>query len=249
MENPKISEEARDKYIDATVAVFMDQYAAALDEAILEEMAVCSDNEFPPELDKRCLALIEKECAKQCRVALVKNILHVGRSAAIIVVALLGLCSVLFMTVEAFRVPVINFFVQETDNYIELSGVPYEEVFPSEFNENDPLAGILPSDFVLTNKYGSWELGLLTAEYSNEMESTVYFSIMPADSFIQLDTENAQVTTITVYGHTAYLCEEGSEIRISWLDELTSRSFSFCTTNISKDTVLAFAESTAKIFA
>ena len=65
MKNSKITDETRDKYVDATVAVFMDQYAAILDAGIDEELADTKHNDFPPELDERCRALIGKEFEKR----------------------------------------------------------------------------------------------------------------------------------------------------------------------------------------
>ena len=59
MDNPRINETTREKIEEAAVSVFMDQYAKALDAGIDQQIEACADNEFPPELEKRCRALIE----------------------------------------------------------------------------------------------------------------------------------------------------------------------------------------------
>ena len=109
MEHLIISETTREKVEEAAVSVFMDQYAAALDAGIDKKMADCADMAFPPELDRRCRALIQQAHKKQKHK---KAALRVLRSAAVVAIVLISLCSVLFVSVEAFRIPVENFFAK-----------------------------------------------------------------------------------------------------------------------------------------
>lgn len=44
---------------EATVSAFMEQYARALDAGVDVLMEEAAEEEFPPELDKRCQALIQ----------------------------------------------------------------------------------------------------------------------------------------------------------------------------------------------
>lgn len=45
---------------EAMISAFMKQYAAALDAGVDAAIEECADDEFPPELDARCRALIEQ---------------------------------------------------------------------------------------------------------------------------------------------------------------------------------------------
>lgn len=45
---------------EAMISAFMKQYAAALDAGTDAFIEQCTDMEFPPELDKRCRALIQQ---------------------------------------------------------------------------------------------------------------------------------------------------------------------------------------------
>lgn len=56
---------AKKKYEEAMVAVFMEKYAAALSAGVDAAMEECADKEFPPELDKRCQALIQQAFEKK----------------------------------------------------------------------------------------------------------------------------------------------------------------------------------------
>ena len=248
MENPKISEDTREQYIDATVAVFMDQYAAALNEGLQEEMNACKEQEFPPELDKRCLALIEKAYAKQKRASRRKTFLRVCRSAAIIAMALLSLCSVLFMTVEAFRLPIMNLFIEKTDVYWEFTGNKTEEIGSSLLNEEDPLREILPADYELTLLRGSFDVSQYVALYKKSESDQVLFTASENDGYVQIDTEDADTRQFLISGQEVYLSAEDTEIRIVWFNARLEKAFSVCVTNGDESFVIELAEEIIKYF-
>lgn len=247
MENPKISETTREKLEDAAVSVFMEQYAKALDAGIDKKMEECAEDVFPPELEKRCRALIQQEYAKERSRKRRKSALRVLRSAAVVAVALLSLCSVLFMTVEAFRLPVMNFFVQKTDRYWQISGQESANEIPEVFNPEDPLSGIIPDEFVMTGLIGSWEDGYLNADYSNGNGATISFVASPDIGNWQVDTEDAFAKECKVLHHEAIKSEENEFIRISWLDAENGKVITLLATNISFDMIEHFSESLATV--
>lgn len=247
MEEPRISETTREKIEEATVSVFMDQYAKALDAGIDKKIEECTDNDFPPELEKRCRALIEKEYAKERSKKSRKVALRVLRSAAAVVIVALGLCSVLFVTVEAFRVPIMNFFIEKTERYWELSGITDSNIDLEQLNLENPLEGIIPKEFYLVDLSGTWDQGCINALYSNENEETIFFSISPAVGSIQIDTEDARTRRCEIMGHDAICTVEGNSIQLTWLDETCSQIFLICTTNIPESKVVAWAEVIATI--
>lgn len=247
MENPRISETTREKLEEAAVSVFMEQYAKALDAGIDKKMEECAGDEFPPELDKRCRALIEQEYAKERNKRCRKSALRVLRSAAVVAVALLSLCSVLFVTVEAFRIPVMNFFAEHTSRYWQLSGKPDEDAILETFNPENPLDGIIPDEFVLTDLNGTWEGESMSAEYSNGNNSAIIFTISPSLNNAQLDTEDSLATPYKVMGYDALKLEEDGFTRITWLDEKNARILTLCATNISMEMVEHYAETVASL--
>ena len=110
MKNFKIDQTVYEKYVDATVEFFMECYSGTLSSAIQEELKDGENQDvvFPKELDKRCQTLIKKECAKQRMKQTAKNVIKGLRYAAIFAVVMLSFTSLLFMTVEAVRIPIIN---------------------------------------------------------------------------------------------------------------------------------------------
>lgn len=249
MDNHKISDVTREKYEDAAIAVFMDQYAAALEAGIDQEMAACEDTEFPPELEKRCLELIQKEQTKKKWKVLSRQSLRALRNVAAVVVVLLGLCSVLFVTVEAFRLPIMNFFIEKTDSYWQLSGAPNTDKIPEVFNPEDPLDGIIPDDFLLADMKGAWGTACYAATYSNENGAAFSFEALASTGKSQIDSEDAQVTPTKLLGHDAKISSEGNTIQIAWLDENRSMIFKISAIYVSEETVLTCAETVAALLA
>lgn len=248
MDNPKLSEAAREQLEEATVAVFMEQYAKALDAGIDKKLEECADEEFPPELEKRCRALIEKEYAKSKSEKRRKDVVRFLQKAAILVVALLSLSSVLFMTVEAFRLPVINFFVEKTDRYWQMTANPEENIVPVNYDPENPLDGIIPAVFELTSLSGSVEACDLIAEYRDGDTANITLFVNVSFGSLQVDGENAAVTDTKVAGHDARLYVEGNIVRLAWLDENVSRAFGINAGNVTEDTVMYLAETFAQYF-
>lgn len=247
MDNPKLSEAAREQLEEATVAVFMEQYAKALDAGIDKKLEECADEEFPPELEKRCRALIEKKYAKAKQEKRRKRVMRVLQRAAIVVVALLCMSSILFMTVEAFRLPVMNFFVEKTERYWQMTANLEENTVPVKYNPENPLDDIVVG-FELTSLSGSVEAGNLIAEYRDGDTANITLFVDTSLGSLQMDGENAVVTNTKVSGHDARLYVEGNIVRLAWLDENVSRAFSICAVNASEETVTYLAETFAQYF-
>lgn len=247
MENPKLSDTAREQLEEAAVAVFMEQYAKALDAGIDKRIEECAGEEFPPELEKRCRALIEKEYAKSRNEKRRKGVMRILQRAAIVAVALLSLSSILFMTVEAFRLPVMNFFVEKTPRYWQMTANPDENTIPVAYDPENPLDGIIDG-FELTHLSGTVETGNLIAKYSNGGKASITLFAQDSLGGLQVDGENAVISDAQVDGHKAQLYVKGDSIRLAWLDENISRAFSICAVNVSEETVKYIAEAFAQYF-
>ena len=170
------------------------------------------------------------------------------RSAAAVVLVMLSLCSVLFVTVDAFRMPIMNFFIEKTDRYWQMTTNPKDDTISAAYNLENPLDGIIADIFELTHLSGSVESGDLMAIYTYEDKAEVTLFADFSGGRTQFDGENAIVTDITVAGHAAQLYEEADSIRLVWLDENISRTFSICAVNVTKETVTYIAETFAQNF-
>ena len=254
MEKVTLSEATREKVDEAALAVLMEQCGTAIDAGVEIKMAECADMEFPPNLDKRIQKAIAREQAKKRNKQCGKVALRVLRSAVAVIAVLLCAGGILFMTVEAFHVPVMNFFIEKTERYWQFSGSNDPDVngidtIPDDFNPENPLCYVIPFDYELEAFSGTVEDGNLFAKYSNADNSTIYFYIQNSSGNLQIDTEGAHVTHLKVEGHDAYTVVEGDLVSIVWLNENMSRTFSMFTTKVAEEAVIDFAEAIAQQFA
>lgn len=246
MEKVTLSEATREKVEEATLAVFMEQYGAAMDAGVEIKMAECADMEFPPELDKRIQKLIANEQAKKRNKQRRKTALRALRSAAAVIMILLSVSSILFMTVEAFRLPVINFFVEKTERYWLLSETNDSNAIPEAYNPENPLEGIIPHDYELIELIGTVEESNLFAKYSNNDTSVMCLFVNQSVGYLQVDSEDARVTPKKLNGHDAYTYAEGEFIHVVWLDENVSKVFSIYANNVAEEALVDYAEAVAR---
>lgn len=250
MDKPNINKEVYERYVDASVALFMEYYAKVL----LQDVDTgdnISDNavaEFPNELDKRCMKMIKTECVRRKRVAIIKSATRVLRSAAVIAVAILALSSLLFMTVEAVRVPIINYFIEQKDGYWAITGQggndQNDDVTNSQkpFDTIDPLSEFLPQDYALVQVIGD-SANQLIAIYENNAGKQVFFSTRPYDSSIQIDSEDAEFSEqCQILEHEAVLVVKNGTTRLVWIHEGVSILFTVIADELPTDDVTAIAQ-------
>lgn len=222
MKNFKIDQTVYEKYVDATVEFFMECYSGTLSSAIQEELKDDENQDivFPKELDKRCQTLIKKECAKQRMKQTAKNVIKGLRYAAIFAVVMLSFTSLLFMTVEAVRIPIINYYIEESNGQWAITGqsnnTQEENVNP--INMEDPLDSLISEEYELIDLVKN-ERNLL-AIYQDVDKNLIVFSADPIDGYHSIDSEDAQVSTRCVIGgRDAILVVKGTTINIVWFDE------------------------------
>lgn len=164
MEKYLNSEEIFEQFADAAAALVMDQYVTAMQESVAAEAEVPLV-EIPEELDQKCRRLIKKKLAKKQRKYVAKKLLRFTRTAVLTVVILFGVVGILFTTVEAVRVPIINFFLEQKDGYLEIRGGDTNNSY--YVGEHSPrgdnlLEGLLPADYaVFGNIFGKSERWIL----------------------------------------------------------------------------------------
>lgn len=247
MDNPNISEVSREKLEDAAAFVIMEQYAKALNAGINKRMEDCAEEVFPEELDKRCRALIAQASRKSQNKKRRKSALRVLRSAAVVALVMLSLCSILFVSVDAFRIPVMNFFIEKTDRYWQMTANPKEDNIPVRYDTENPLDGII-AGFTLTSLSGSVESGDLMAKYNDGGNAKITLFVDVSFGNIQIDGEHSIITDTKVAGHAGQLYVKGDAVNLAWLDENVSRAFSICAVNVSEETVTYIAEEFAQYF-
>lgn len=242
--NNRISKDAYERYLDATVALFMECYTAMLSFDLREEFFASEvDTEFPDELDKRCRTMIKKEYKLQRRRSVGKNIMKGLRYVASFVVVLFALASFLFVSVEAIRVPIINYYVEQGDGYWEFSSRSKTTgIELGKMNPEDPLKGLISAEYKLQTMDDRLPAGL-TVVYLDSKNNEVFFEIETGKSLTKLDTENAQVAEeCIIRGNKGVVLIKNDRTTIAWGNETGSNTFILTANALNQQELLYIAE-------
>ncbi len=226
MNDFNLSNATHEKYIDASVAVFMEMYASILTESIHIDTSVTDKevNSFPESLDKRCRATIQKECAKLRRKAFLKDITRCARVVAIMAAVILSLSSVLFISVEAIRVPIINYYISHTDRHWEVGNIE-ENTDSVDLDFKDPLAGLIPEEYTVIHQDGESLFSSMTI-YQNADDQRIFFSGSATDSKVTLNSEGALYSEqFRLANYDAILVVEESSTSLLWVQDTDDAIF------------------------
>ena len=105
-------QEIYDQFAEAAAALIMRQYAAAAGKTV---MKTTPEQKTSDALDAKCHKQIKKNLRKQQIKIVAKTGLRYTKRVAMVVLMLFGIVGILFTTVEAVRVPIINFFIEQKD--------------------------------------------------------------------------------------------------------------------------------------
>ena len=208
-----------DNFEDARMALLLDEFAKEEGEALLAESGQLEESEA---FKAECLALIDKAFAKRRRVKRFRRAVLSTARAALITFAVLGALTVGLMSVEAIRVPVLNFLIEYHEKFTSVIFTPSDQVtVPVEgMVQEGPLAGLLPDAFYIESDY-SFPDGMVSVVYATEEGKFVYYSSQISDGLgVSFDTENAErYEETTLLGYRAFLVEKEGQTFILWVDE------------------------------
>lgn len=210
-----------EEYEEAALRLWMDEYAELEGERLWKEYQEAEGNgevpEIPEELDKKCKQLIHSSLKKQKRKQAFDQFMRSASRIAACLCIILVCSSAVVLSVEAFRIPVINFFLRLENRYTSLSFSDPTVTAESRADELKKLSGIsIPPDYslVLQNTY---ENGCIFLCYQNESNNVITIMVNPADGEFNYDTEDATQTEMELCGHKAFFVEKEG-FRIIWLD-------------------------------
>lgn len=253
--NDNRTDELTEKYEDAIMAMILDRYAEENGTKVLkefEEAEKCGTiPDMPSELDNKCRNLIRHSYAKQHFHTQLKAITKTAGRVASIALAFLGLCSILIVSVEAIRTPVLDFFVTRYEKYSTItfdqdSTAPMDTTAStgSTNSKQSPLAGMIPEDYSLQHFTDKGDRGL-TCMYMNNSSQSICLSISHAGGTFNIDTENAVVREIVIGGCTGLLVEKNGYSML-WKDPETQMCFLLIATALDESAFWSLAEEVAE---
>lgn len=245
-ENKKL--ELLDQYDDVTFALLMDEYAeeegARLRKEFEEAQAAGEVSDTPDALDEKCLQMIHRDFAKKRGKENVRKIIRMTSKVAVAVMVFLGVAATTIFSVDAFRIPVLNFFIERYEEYsaIRIDSIPPEnatEGFVSD-SANNPLEGLLPENYHLNTFDNSIE-GHLLITYLGGNGEYVSYNKYPSDNLTFYDTEDIEAENVTIKGYEALLIRKDG-YRLIWFDSTNSTAHSLSATHLTYIDFWALAE-------
>lgn len=210
MKKLRNSDTLYDRYADALTALVMEQYVSALAEALAAEDP--APVEISAELDARCRKSIKTGCVKVLCRHVGKKLLR-GTSVAVIVFLLLcGVFAVLFSTVEAIRVPIVNFFIEIQEEEPEDSGSSPEA--DAAASGRNYLEGLAPADYELTEFLD--QDGTLYILYTNPAGKEICFNLFSKGDSLDSDSNDAATEALMICGCDATLLTKDGKQQVVW---------------------------------
>ena len=209
-----------DQYEDAALQLLMDEYAEAEGERLLKEFEEAERRgeveDIPEELDQKCRQIIHSSFAAKRRKDRATRIGKMLGKVAVVVLLLTGFSTTLVLSVEAFRIPILNYLIKHDIRFSTLLFLD-----DSKDPKEDPLESIdvedcVPKDFQLEHKKSNPNGGF-SYVFLNEECDCITIEITPSTGMINYDAENTQQKPTKVNGHEAVLVY-GDGYRIIWMN-------------------------------
>ena len=219
--NEQKKQKLLEQYDDAAFALLMDEYAEEEGARLMAEFeaaqAAGQVPEMPAELDEQCRRMIRRDRAKKRGIRAARSFRKVAVKAAVAVLVFIGLMTTVVMSVDALRVPVLNFIVEHYEKYSTLTfnTTPQFATNASTVTNQRSLKDLLADGYV--ELYCDYYDSELFCGYENEDGSLVKYSAIIAEGTLNFDTEGAEYENITINSYEGFLIRKDG-IHILWLD-------------------------------
>lgn len=239
-------EKLQERYDDAAFALMMDECAEADGEAFLAEFRAAAEAgdlpEIPADLDRRFRDTIRREFAARERKVRFRQFKRAAARVAVAVFAVIGILSTLVMTVDAIRIPVMNFFIEYYDGFAEIFTQEKKEEYVGE-DVYDLLEDLLPEEYAqFMDNEDEW---IRQAAYKNADADMVTLIVTPPGTEKKVDTEGAICSEILLSDHKALLVEKNG-YTVIWTDDLGAQ-YCFRATGLTKQQVMEICATLAML--
>lgn len=224
-----------DQYEDAALQLLMDEYAEVEGEALLKEFEEAERRgeveDIPEELDQKCRQIIHRSFAAKRRKDRFASVGKMLGKVAIVVFLLTGFSTTVVLSVEAFRIPILNYLIKHEVRFSSLLFIGEEEE-PKE----DPLESInvedcVPGDYMLRSKIENSD-GSISYFFESD-DKNLSILINPSAGMLNYDAENAIQTPVKVNEWEAIFIT-GEGYRVIWLNAEYNLAFDVTMNGVSE---------------
>lgn len=232
-----------EQYEDLALSMLMEDYAQAEGERLLREFEEAERNgelpEMPEELDRKCRNLIETSFAKQARGQRLKKIVRMASKAAVYAAVFLGLSTITILSVDALRMPVLNFLMDQSGRY---STVVYQNDPVTEIPEGDPVLARFESN--LPKGYQIIDANIHDANgyiYCADTDNNLLcIQNSKSSGGLNIDAEVAEYIDLDFSGHEAVFWKKDG-YSLMWLDDNTEIVYTLFSNSLDEKTFWKFA--------
>lgn len=227
---------------DASLLILMDEYAQADGQKLLSQFEA-SGMTMPDSLDKICQLQLERYRQKSEKSTLLRNTVYRVAKIAAVLMIVCSLSVNLILSVEAIRVPCLNFFIRITDYFTEIN-------FSDKQTSRD--SGVLPfyppdeyTVVIQKHNYDDFSKirldSILFYGFQKDDGSMLSIESLPAEGSISLDTEDSESVSFFMNGMKAiHIFKNNGEQTIVWFDEPHKRIYNVFCSNMDKDEFLSY---------
>lgn len=216
----EFTKDLQDRFGDAAIALFMEDWAQDSGEALLRQFQDSKES-MPPELDRHCRKTIQKSYKHM----LIGSTLKCAARAVACCLLVLCLLFPLAMSVEAFRIPVINFVLKHGNGFLELTFSQSSDSFNSLDSLRMAIWPSIPPEYeFVTEKVGTAHsrgveyVTSLLVRYQNQDGGKLDIFVSKAAGTTNIDAKDAKTTPMDLYGQQAILVA-GENLRVLWVNE------------------------------
>ena len=153
------------------------------------------------------------------------------------------------MTVDAIRIPIMNFFVEKQSDSWHITGssqdtTKVESPVASTFDFTNSYANRMPSELHVDKILMDSETSFFGV-FGNDRGQEIRLSISPAESSVCIDSENAyRAEKVSIHNYQGVLIAEDESCRVVWLQD--NVLITIICKNMDTQSVISLADDIAK---
>ncbi|WP_113676027.1 DUF4367 domain-containing protein [Vallitalea guaymasensis] len=171
--------------------------------------------EFPKNIDEWFVKFHRKYRRKERVKKLNRRFKKAGCKVAVLLLLVISMGTVLSCTVEAFRIKILNFFIEDNKEYTSVQVKEDEESIPDSWS-NYYYPEYLPQDFRLDKSEIMNDKKILRFIDGDKF---ILITQSPNGTNYQMDTEDAEADKIVINDYEGLLIEKQENTTIIWHNE------------------------------
>lgn len=233
--NDKHREKLLEEYEEITMELLMDEYAEAEGEALWKEFQAAEEKgevpDIPNDLDQKCRNTIRSATAKINRRAHFTHGLRTLSRVAVFVLVLFGISTTLVLSVDALRIPVLNFFLRSSERYTVVALDEKNQAIQKELeNIRSGIGLFIPDGYDLVTEDIS-EYGSLHLVYQDSNDGIISLSVTTGSGQHVMDTEDADSQKMKINELDALFVEKDG-LYVVWVNPENGLSYNLFATTL-----------------